>query len=76
VNWYGELKLGIQHQDTNGLWTTENSFWQQWDHNTKNMYMLLSIKDYNRLKQERQHALYEIARTKRDILTTNRSNLS
>lgn len=71
VEWYGELKHGMQHQDTTGLTIHEKDFWKHWQ-KPQRMFMILSLKDLRRLKKETNYTFHSLASTKRNVLVSNK----
>lgn len=75
VNYKGELEFGTQHQDSREWIMDETAFWQRWNwQNGPQMFMIMSIDQYNRLKTVSQSPLYPLAKTVRDILVSNKTN--
>lgn len=71
VQYHGELKHGMKHTDTQGLFFDYNAFWQNW-HQKQRQYMIMSLNAFEQVKREDAKVpLIEIARTERNILVTN-----
>lgn len=71
VDTLDELEFGTHHQDTSSWMLNQPKFWPQWESNQP-VYMIMDIDTYHELKKLGQHHFYFIARTKSNVLLSNK----
>lgn len=71
VGYTGELVFGTEHQDTRDWMLDDHTFWKRWQTEPR-MFMIMKLKDYDRLKTQPSFTLYPMMQTPRNILLTNK----
>lgn len=73
VEFYGELWFGLEHTKHNGIWVRNSDFWPRWSE-AKRQFMIMSLNEYKAAKDLHKGPLYEIDRTRVNILVSNFPN--
>lgn len=69
----GELDFGRSVEDVSGWMIDENEFWRRWQRPGRAMYAVVPSPRYEALPAERRAGVFELARTRSDVLIGNRS---
>lgn len=70
VQYYGELKFGITHQDVSDVWISTKDFWHKWKGKNR-MFVIMNIKDFQNQKKQGNKKLFLVARTNKNVLASN-----
>lgn len=69
--WSGELDFGRSVEDTSAWMIDEGEFWRRWAQD-RVMYAIMGANHFAATSADPSHPLFEIARTRSDVLVTNR----
>jgi hypothetical protein len=69
--WSGELDFGRSVEDTSAWMIDEAEFWRRWSQN-RVMYAIMGADHFAALSADSGRSLFEIARTRADVLVANR----
>lgn len=72
VNFLGELKYGIRHDDVSAVWIPTDKYWQLWRTSKQRILMIMSVKDFVNYLGQDYYKMYVIAKTKNSVLISNK----
>jgi len=71
VEWRSELDFGASVEDTRSWMTDSVTFWKRWQ-GPSTMYVVMETDKYDILRNDPRFKLFPVARTRRNILLSNR----
>lgn len=72
VDYYGELKYGIHHQNTDGVWIQTEDYWHLWRSDKQRILMVMKTQDYVNYIGQSYYKMVVLARTNNAVLISNR----